>query len=295
MTVTDEPVELFGDGSGPSTDSGGEPSSSAGSSSAPEPIGEPDERGRRACPECGQRFVKLGVHRFQKHGVPAGSTEPDEPGEPGEPTAPDEPPAAAEQRPASERKRGLFTRRPRPKTEAVLPSQARPRSAKRVSTAPLTATILAFAAGGLDRMGQGPLAMTVSFTAPVAGEIVDDAVAGTLPDKLLQPLVRGSEKYQNVSALFSVWAAVAWASNNPENAETAYGLYRWGMSVILPLAGKEMVARAKAEKKAADALADILPELRELGFGDDPIRGFWETAWRQPVRVPEPDHEGVPA
>jgi len=202
---------------------------------------------------------------------------------------PEPPPGTDELRPepttTEKRPRSIFSRRTRPRVEVIDPTPERPR-VRRVSTAPLTTTAVSFFAGGAERMGQGPLAFIMGFTAPVAGEIADEAIAGTLVDKIAQPLVRGSEKYQNVSALVGTWAAVAWASNNPENAEAAFGLFRWSMSVILPLAGKEMVKRAKEERKAVEQMEAIMPELREL-FGDDPIRGLWENTWRQPVRVKE--------
>jgi hypothetical protein len=240
------------------------------------------------CPDCGQiskNKAGLSQHRRRQHGWKRPPHRP----HPIEDELPEPPPGADEIRPEPEEKRPrlLFSRRPRPRVEVVGPASDRPR-VKRVSTSPLTTTLVSFAAGGLSRVGQGPLAFIMGFTAPVAGEIVDDAIAGTLPDKLVQPLVRGSEKYEKVSALVAVWGSVAWASNNPENADAAFGIFRWGMSVVLPLAGKEMVKRAKDEKKMVEQMEELMPELREL-FGDDPIRGLWENTWRMPVTVP-PEH-----
>lgn len=269
---------------------GGASPSSPGSS---RPLGTADdtERGEFDCPVCAKEIKNragLASHLSSRHPEYSSADE----------LAPTLP-LPGERRPSSDSKakRGLFGRRAKTSTERPGPPATRPSAGKRVSTAPVTSSVVAFAAGGLARIGQTPLATFAGFTAPVAGEIVDDAIAGTVVDKMAQPLVRGSEKYQNLSALVAGYAAVAWASSSPEAAESAYGLFHWSMSVILPLAGKEMVARAKAERKAAEQMAELMPELRELGFGEDPIRGLWSMMWAAPAAPPAPAEqqpEGAP-
>lgn len=195
----------------------------------------------------------------------------------------------------SRKRRNILSRKPRAES-AGPPSNSVTRPAvRRVSTSPLTESLITFAAGGLDRIGQGPLGAFASFTAPVAGEIVDDVVAGTMVDKVVQPLVRGSEKYQNLGALFGGYASIAWATNVPEAADNAYGLFRWSMMTLLPLQGKEMARRAKEQKKAVEAMAEIMPELVEM-FGPDPIQGMWQMIWqRQATPAEQPAEEPAPA
>lgn len=199
-----------------------------------------------------------------------------------------------ERRPSSAgtpKRRGLFGKRAKvEKPDRPKAPQARP-SARRVSTSPLTESALTFIAGGLERAGQGPLGFVMGFTSPVAGEIVDDVVAGTVVDKIVQPLVRGSEKYQNLGALFACYGSVLWASNAPESAEQAYGMFAWSMTVLLPMQGKQMVKRQKEHQKAAEAMAEVMPELVAM-LGPDPIRGLWERMWQQPV--PAPSEESAP-
>lgn len=264
------PEALFSEPTGP----GGAPPSSPGSSGAL--ATDAATSGEFDCPVCSKSLKNragLASH-LQTH--------PD--------YRPEVAPAAdvAEMRPSANGKRkSLFGRKARPRAESPGPAPSRP-SLRRVSTAPLTSTIVVALSGGLEKIGQSPLAMYAGFTAPVAGEIVDEAIAGTMVDRLAQPLVAGSEKYQNLGAYIAGFAAVAWASNNPENAEAAYGLFRWSMATVLPLAGKQMVAQAKAERKAAEQMAEIVPELREMGFGEDPIAGLWQMMWARPPRSPEP-------
>lgn len=201
--------------------------------------------------------------------------------------------ATSEKRPSADgkaKRRPILGRKPRAESGGTPNPQTRP-SVRRVTTSPLTESIITFAAGGLERIGQGPLGAFASFTAPVAGEIVDDVVAGTMVDKVVQPLVRGSEKYQNLGALFAGYASIAWATNVPEAADQAYGLFRWSMMTLLPLQGKEMARRAKEQRKALEAMAEIEPELVEM-FGPDPIRGLWTTIW---ARQPEPAAAEEPA
>lgn len=207
---------------------------------------------------------------------------PQAPRETSSPQAPGERRPSAEGKPA---KRKLFERKAKvAPPDAPGRPQARP-AARRVSTSPLTESVLSFVGGGLEKMGQGPLGFVVGFTSPVAGEIVDDVVAGTLVDKIVQPLVRGSEKYQNLGALLACYGSVAWASNAPEAADQAYGLFQWSMTVLLPLQGKQMVKRQKDHQKAAEAMADVMPELVQM-LGPDPIRGLWERMWQQPQPSP---------
>lgn len=196
-------------------------------------------------------------------------------------------------------RRRFLGRNPKPEgpSDAAAPVRVRP-TARRVTTAPLTETIISFASGGLDRVGQRPLAMFAGFTAPVAGEIVDEVIAGTVVDKLAQPLVRGSEKYQRLGALMAGYASIAWVSNVPEAEQQAYALFAWSMQILLPMQGKEMVKRAKEQEKMLAAWAEIEPEMVKM-FGPDPIRGLWNTMFSGPAgpppeRAPAED-AGVPA
>lgn len=137
--------------------------------------------------------------------------------------------------------------------------------------------------------------MVMGFTAPVAGEIADDVIAGTIADRLVQPFVRGSGKYENLGALTACWVSVLWASNNPENAEPAYAMFSWSMETLLPLMGKEMAARAKERRQAAEQLAEVMPELQEILGPGDPIQNLWTAMWAKAAPAPPvPEPEGAP-
>jgi hypothetical protein len=277
-------AEPFGDTSSLSADFGGDSSSSDGSSP---PAGTDESIDFAALPpdtlECpGCDFVaknRLGLanHIRQKHSAPLSEAAGVTPA-----TSP------PEKRPRGKGRRRRLTRA-RTKTETPGSAPTRP-SVKRVSTAPITSSLVTFAAGGLARVGQTPLAQVASFTSPIAGGIVDEAIAGTLVDRLAQPLVRGGEKYQNLGALLTAYGSVWWASNNPDQAEAAYSAFEWSMTLLLPIFGKEMAAQAKAQKKALDTMAEVMPELVEI-FGDNPIRGLWQRMWSNGGRHAAPVEE----
>lgn len=273
MTSANESAGVSVNGSGESEGPGGASPSSDGFSG---PLGIDDATEELtpvagSCPECAQVFqTRAGLlsHLRAKHPgaeVPAGPASPREP---------------AEQRPAADgakRSRWAFGKaRTRRESPGIPPTRPR---ARRVSTARLGSTLTTFAAGGVGRLGQEPLAMIMGFTSPVAGEIMDDAIAGTVVDRVVQPFVRGQGKYEDLGALVACWVSVAWASNNPENAEPAYAMFSWSMQVLLPKMGKEMAARASEQRKAAEQLAEVMPELQELFGPGDPIRNLWAGMW----------------
>ena len=282
MTLATDSADIFADSYSPPDPPGGASPFSSGSS---ESRGSDGAANELVCPVCAQQFqVRAGLasHVRAKH-----------PGTqlPGPaPVSPTGTPAA-EQRPQGDGKRSRWGRKARTRRDEVGPPPGRPR-ARRVSTARFFTTLTTFAAGGVERVGQGPLAMIMGFTAPVAGTVLDEAVAGTVVDRAIQPFVRGSGKYENAGALLACWLSVAWASNNPENAEPAFALFSWSMEVILPLAGADMAERAKEKRKAAEQMAEVMPELVEILGPGDPIRNLWAAMWAQGA---PPADEAAPA
>jgi hypothetical protein len=133
----------------------------------------------------------------------------------------------------------------------------------------------------LERTAHYPTGRMLQFTSLAAGTIIDEAVAGTLPDRVLfQPLARGRTKWEPVLVLVGlpvVTARITSVLNAMEQARAdgeletmqALGaqlamlteafdfLAEQGLPLLAP--GVER-ARAKAEAKR-EAMAQAFPEL----------------------------------
>lgn len=87
--------------------------------------------------------------------------------------------------------------------------------------------------------------------APVAGVIVDDMCKGTVVDRVLQPLARGSEKAEKGFALIGPPILVAMISSRPELYPVLSGPLKVAMLSWVEIAGPAMEkAQRKAEQMA---------------------------------------------
>lgn len=129
-----------------------------------------------------------------------------------------------------------------------------------------------------------PVGRMLAIQAPVAGVIVDDLARGTIVDRVLQPLARGSEKAEKGFALLGPPVLVAMISNKPELYPALVGPLKVAMLSWVELAGPAM---EKAERKAA-ALAEKVGDGANIDamiaalFADIPI-----------AEMPSPDEEAA--
>jgi hypothetical protein len=152
------------------------------------------------------------------------------------------PPAAEEPEPGPAPVVGRVEERPpvRPRRNRL--RDARDRAKKEVAKKPLprvsTATVLGFAYSGIGylaaRNEKGiPTARALDLMAPVAGEVLDDVIKGTLVDRLLQPIARSGEKGEKVAALVGFPALTALVTARPEMFPVVRPAMR--MSIVLAL------------------------------------------------------------
>jgi hypothetical protein len=145
--------------------------------------------------------------------------------------------------------------------------------------------------GGLPAMGRA-----ISWTSPVAGDIIEDVTKGGIVDKIVQPVARNQRKYEDLFDLIGLWAAVGYMQTNPNQAYQAVDFAKKRIKRLLPRISKKIVKERKEEKEAVQAMAEIMPEIlefaREVGLEDDPIEALLRMMFQDAVPTePEPQRE----
>lgn len=264
--------------------------------------------GQYYCDEPGCEFSSsteggLRRHQTRTHGRAPAVTRVRAP----KPKPPDEP--VIEGEPVEERRpeattprKGLLERlRPKPeepKPEDAATPAAKPRPPRRVSTQAFWGELTEAGSGLVARAGYVPMARAMEWSSPVAGEIIEDATKGTLPDRLVQPIVRNTEKWQDLFDLIGFWGAIGMAQAQPEKSQMALGFARKRLVNLLPRIASNIAKQRKKEKAAAEALGLLMPDLAELGLkeGDDPIQALLEMLFAPPANfTAAPEAEPAPA
>lgn len=279
------------------------------------------------CPDCDREFKTAGglaLHRKAKHGVMPSSSSPsasppppaDPPADPGaDAGAGDTPPATPFQPPPTPTaKPGLLRRmigRGRGSAggpRASAPDRAQERAPKRRAPGrgkriPLDVDI-SDVWGELGRQLEStphyPTGRMLQYQGLGAGIVLDGALAGTLPDRiLLQPLARTKDKWEDVFDLcappiltFMITNAVmkrnaALAAGNVEEAQRLL-VQAQALGRTFDFMTRRMLVRiAPAIKQArerqaqeAEAIVDAFPEL--AGTDIDPVDAFRTMLWAPP-------------
>jgi hypothetical protein len=276
---------------------------------------------KKVCPECGEELYAFHMpgHRLKEHGIePAAKhaakeqkTPDPEPAAPGRHAAPDVPretlPGATEE--TAPRKPKLMDRirsrrgRGRGGSAAPVPGDRPPRHAKprgkRVALDSDISDIWAFGGRRLENTPHFATGRMLEYQAPAAGLIVDRAVAGTLPDRILfQPLARNRDKYEDVAFLlagplltFSITTtgqqmeAALEAGDHEKFAdlsnkmEMQKEMFVWVAKAMLPRLA-EGVEKARDKKAKEDAaIAKAFPD---LAGGTDPVEEFASMLFTPP-------------
>jgi hypothetical protein len=198
----------------------------------------------------------------------------------------------------SRRGRGRDGGRTAPTTAERPPKRKRP-AGRRVSLDADISDIWAFGGRRLESTPHYPTGRMLQYQAPAAGVIIDRAVAGTLPDRVLfQPLARNRDRYEDVGFLlagpiltFSITTtmqrmqAAIDAGDKEEFDQLATKLQMqremltWLLSMLLPrlAAGAKIAADKKAKRDAV--IADAFPDLA----GEDPAETLADMLFVPPT------------
>jgi hypothetical protein len=139
-----------------------------------------------------------------------------------------------------------------------------------------------------------PVGRAMQAQSPVAGEILDQAIKGTVVDKLLQPIARKADSAQALFGLLGVPILVGALERRPELAPTLgpllYSAVETWVVEMAPIMRKRQARADKVRKTLQDAFPD-LPE------GVDPVAQMIEAFFAPPENadVPRETEEKVPA
>lgn len=240
------------------------------------------------CPECGKEVRKDNISRHRKllHGVtpaprghPKTRPEPETDGFEAETDA-DESPYISQEKvpggePAKEAKRRWFKR----SGTTSAPKKAPAKRKARVSTAELVSQGWAGAASSVMRWDV-PVGRVLMFQAPVAGDVMDEQIAGTFVDRLIQPLARNYDKFTAAGAMVGVPVCVAMLERKPELQPVLMPTLRsmiHPMLVAMAKGAKKVQRRQEEEAEALAELAEFLPPelMAELtADGKSPVDGL---------------------
>lgn len=156
----------------------------------------------------------------------------------------------------------------KPKKPGIFAKLAKPRveGGKRVSAEPMLGGSWQAIAMGLVITGKDiPVGRCMALQAPAAGLMLDKAIEGTLPDKVLvQPLARVGSKGTNIAALIGPPILVGMIERNPALYEPMKPLLRALMTQYLVETWPAVKAAQQKEKRALKTLE----EMQQQGYPD---------------------------
>jgi len=172
-------------------------------------------------------------------------------------------------------------------------SEKTPKSpGRRTSTAETIEDVWAAIGGIAQRTGRhAPLGRYLQWQAPAAGEMLDQALAGSVLDrKLLQPAVKTRGRLDVLAAVVGPPAIILAIEQNPERASQLLPILksaiRSSLPTLLPAMKKAQAREEKVNKAVTELFGDDFPP------GVDPVDVVLEQmfgGWTPPT--PEPTYE----
>ena len=218
---------------------------------------------------------------------------------PGGVGTPSSPRVAADPEEPAKGPRSWFKKKPKVEVTGPAPTtrEKRPGASRgggrRTSAADTLSDGWGLLGGALARSPRhAPLGRYMMWSGPVTGELLDDAVKGTVVDKLvLQRVVSARGRFDTLGAVFGPPMLILAIERNPQRADVLFPMLKASIRQALP----QMVP---AIKKARDKEAKIAKATEEL-FADDPafqgiegdpvdyILSMMFDGWIPPQPVPE--------
>ena len=122
------------------------------------------------------------------------------------------------------------------------------------------------------RSGYVPLAQSLAFEAPAAGQAIDTAIAGSVIDrKIVQPLAGGAEKWEAVGACLSLPVMVHLVSVFPHLQLALEPQMRRAAEEILVLSVPTIRKKVDRDRKVTEALIELGHIDPAIAASTDPV------------------------
>jgi hypothetical protein len=157
-------------------------------------------------------------------------------------------------------RKGFTFRRPR----ATPGARAAKATHKRVSLEGVCEGAWNILGNMIGSQGLVPTGRVLKLQAPIAGAILEDAVKGTVIDRLAQPLARHGEATKELGALLGVPIIVTMMTVKPQSAQQLLPTLKRSLREWAIIAGPRIKAREKREEKALEQLGVDAKGLDEL-------------------------------
>jgi hypothetical protein len=182
---------------------------------------------------------------------------------------------------------GFFKKKKPTGTPFVTKEKAPKPAGRRVSTAGTIEDLWQGLGGVAVRTGRyAPLGRYLQWQSPAAGELLDQALAGSVIDKkLLQPGVKARGRLDVVASIMGPPALIIAVQRNPERAEMLIPALKSAIRGSLPTLLPAMKKAQAREDKVNNAVREFFPDMPE---GVDPVdvvieQLFYGFTWEEPV------------
>lgn len=193
-----------------------------------------------------------------------------------------------------------------PNTQDIETPRRPKRQARKQRNRQDLSTVISMGVNGLGWIvgrADPPVGQAVKLEAIGAGPIIDRLVAGTLFDKILQPIIGDSERWKDLGILFALPGTVWWIERHPDQAKDFDPYLRELVlqnAVSMARAIKNQRVKAKERMEAIKILeTELLDDLPQEMKGVDPVgailyqifsagKGTNNGAARQPTEEHEP-------
>jgi hypothetical protein len=157
---------------------------------------------------------------------------------------------------------------------------------KRCSTDGVWQTVWTVAGIALVKTGADvPVGNCLQFQAPIVGGIIDDVIAHTAIDKLIQPLAANGEKVKLVSSVFAMPVLVGVLERNPAAAPMLEPLLRMAIADHLIAMAPVIKEQRKRDEQYAKAVQELGIDAEADG---DPIEVILSSIF-PPTEEPSPN------
>lgn len=145
----------------------------------------------------------------------------------------------------------------------------------------------------VNRRIDPPVGRVLQFESPLAAKKIDDAIAGTIIDRLLQPLFRKSDDIEGLGAVLGLPILVGIYERRPEMAPVLEPMLYEVMGVMMDQLAPVMRKEKTKQRRTARSLADMSETFNLPPGTKDPIAAILGGFIFQDMVPPEEGEENA--